>query len=51
VPSLASCWRAIDLSGHNVASYKFALAGALLEIGDGPDEIALDDLAGHTVHR
>ena len=33
------------LFGGNVASYKFALAGALLEIGDGPEPVSLDDLA------
>jgi hypothetical protein len=33
VPSLDSYWRAIILFGRNVASYKFALAGALLELG------------------
>ena len=45
VPSLDSYWRAIVLFGQNVASYKFALAGALLEIGAGPESVSLDDLA------
>jgi hypothetical protein len=45
VPSLDSYWRAIILFGQNVASYKFALAGALLEIGAGSEEVSLDDLA------
>lgn len=44
-PSLASYWRAIVLFGQNVASYKFALAEALLEVGDGPEVVSLDDLA------
>ena len=39
VPSLDSDWRSIVLFGQNVASYKFALAGALLEIGDGPEAV------------
>lgn len=45
VPSLDSYWRAIVLFGQNVASCKFALAGALLEIGNGPEVVSLDDLA------
>ena len=45
VPSLDSYWRAIVLFGQNVASYKFALAGALLEIGTGSEVISLDELA------
>lgn len=45
VPSIDSHWRAIVLFGQNVASYKLALAGALLEIGDGPESVSLDDLA------
>lgn len=35
IPSLDSYWRSIVLFGQNVASYKFALAGALLEISSG----------------
>ena len=45
VPSLDSYWRAIVLFGQNVASYKFALAGALLEIGAGSEVVSLDELA------
>ena len=45
VPSLDSYWRAIILFGQNVASYKFALAGALLEIGAGSEVVSLDELA------
>jgi hypothetical protein len=45
IPSRDSYWRAIVLFGQNVASYKFALAGALLEIGTGSEEVSLDDLA------
>jgi hypothetical protein len=45
VPSLDSYWRSIVLFGQNVASYRFALAGALLEIADGPDAVGLEDLA------
>jgi hypothetical protein len=32
-PSLDSYWRAIILSGWNVASYKFALGQSLLDLG------------------
>ncbi len=45
VPSLDSYWRAIVLFGQNVASYKFALAGALLDIGAGSEAVSLDELA------
>jgi hypothetical protein len=45
VPSLDSYWRAIVLFGQNVASYKFALAGALLEIGADSEVISLDEVA------
>ena len=31
-PTLEDCWRGIVLFGRNVASYKFALAKALLEM-------------------
>ncbi len=46
-PTLANYWRAIILFGRNSASYKFALAKALIEIGHNPrqDLISLDDLA------
>ena len=39
IPSLESYWRAIILFGQNVASYKFALGGALLELGKGPETV------------
>jgi len=47
LPSLDSYWRAIVLFGRNAASYKFALASALLEIGvdSGEDNITLEQLA------
>ena len=45
IPSPDSYWRAIVLFGQNVASYKFALAGALLEIGAGSEDVSLDELA------
>ncbi len=39
-------WRSIVLFGRNVASYKFALAKSLLELGNGDQElIPLEDLA------
>ncbi|TCK06130.1 HNH endonuclease domain-containing protein [Marinobacterium mangrovicola] len=46
-PALANYWRAIILFGLNSASYKFALAKALIEIGNHPgkDLITLDELA------
>ena len=45
-PSLESYWRAIILFGRNVASYKFALATSLLEIGKNTrDVVTLSDLA------
>ncbi len=44
-PTISSYWRAIILFGQNVASYKFALAGALLELGSESELISLDDLA------
>ena len=31
-PSVEDCWRGVVLYGRNTASYKFALATALLEI-------------------
>ena len=45
IPSLDSYWRAIVLFGQNVASYKFALAGALLEVGADSEVVSLDALA------
>ncbi len=45
-PSLDSFWRAVVLFGRNVASYKLALAHALLEVGaEGKDLVSLDELA------
>ena len=45
-PSLASNWRAIILFGRNVASYKFALAKSILELGaTGKTQLKLDELA------
>mgnify|MGYP000442280262 CR=1 FL=1 len=45
-PSLENYWRAIILFGRNVASYKFALAKALLEMKGLPNDlIKLDQLA------
>ena len=46
-PSLEDCWRGIILFGRNVASYKFALGKALLELKPGAGRlIRLDELAG-----
>ncbi len=42
-PSLESYWRAIVLFGRNVASYKFALARALLETGK--NTVSLEELS------
>ena len=45
-PTLDNYWRSIILFGRNVASYKFALAQALLDFRDrGSDLITLDELA------
>jgi hypothetical protein len=45
-PTLDSHWRALILFGRNVASYKFALGHALLELGAGERElVTLDELA------
>jgi hypothetical protein len=45
-PSLDAYWRAIVLFGRNSASYKFALAGSLLELaGRGRTLVTLEDLA------
>ena len=45
-PSLESYWRSVILFGRNVASYKFALGHALLELADeGKSFIPLDTLA------
>ena len=45
-PSLENHWRALILFGRNVASYKFALGKALLELRAAPgDLVRLEDLA------
>jgi hypothetical protein len=45
-PSPENCWRTIVLFGQNVASYKFALAKALLEINPQRNGlIKLEELA------
>lgn len=45
-PAPLDQWRAIVLFGRNVASYKFALAESLLELGAKENEfVALDELA------
>ncbi len=45
-PTLENYWRAIILFGRNVASYKFALAKAMYEFKDNPDDlISLERLA------
>ena len=45
-PRHESLWRAIVLFGRNSASYKFALARALLDLaGAGRDFVRLDELA------
>ena len=45
-PSLENYWRSVILFGRNVASYKFALGHALLEVSEGnPELIRLEDLA------
>lgn len=45
-PTLENYWRAIILFGRNVASYKFALAKALLDLQGRPGELVrLEELA------
>src|SRR3712207_4660967 len=44
-PTLANQWRAVILFGRNSASYKFALAEALLQLSPGGDVVRLDELA------
>ncbi|MFC7537174.1 hypothetical protein ACFQPG_07310 [Sphingomonas sp. GCM10030256] len=45
-PTIENHWRAIVLFGRNVATYKFALAKALLELRAVPNDLLkLDDLA------
>jgi hypothetical protein len=46
LPSLDSHWRSIILFGRNVASYKFALAQALMELSERDDAfVSLEELA------
>ena len=45
-PSVEDCWRGVVLYGRNTASYKFALASALLELNPKSGELVkLDKLA------
>jgi hypothetical protein len=45
-PDLESYWRAVILFGRNVASYKFALAKSLMELGgNGQEVVRLEELA------
>ena len=45
-PGLDSHWRSIILFGRNVASYKFALAKALIELSSRSDPfVTLEELA------
>lgn len=45
-PSLENYWRSVILFGRNVASYKFALSKALIDLSEGNGElITLDKLA------
>ena len=44
-PSNETCWRAIILQGKNTASYKFALARALIETQGSDTCIEISDLA------
>ena len=45
-PGRAACWRAVVLFGQNSASYKFALARALLELAPAqPGLVRLEELA------
>ena len=45
-PTLQSYWRSIILYGRNVASYKFALGKALIDLNKKPNDlIKLEDLS------
>ena len=45
-PSVEDCWRGVVLYGRNTASYKFALATALLELNPKSGQLVkLEDLA------
>ena len=38
-PTLQSYWRSIILYGRNVASYKFALGKALIDLNKNPNDL------------
>ena len=40
-PTLQSYWRSIILYGRNVASYKFALAKALIDLNKKPNDLTV----------
>ena len=44
-PSLSTFWRSVILLGRNTASYKFALAKALLDKGSERAFIPIDEVA------
>ncbi len=47
-PSVEDCWRGVVLYGRNTASYKFALATALLQLKPASGQLVkLEDLAPH----
>ena len=47
-PTVEDCWRGVVLYGRNTASYKFALASALLALKPQAGQLVkLDDLAPH----
>lgn len=49
---MAQHWRSVVLFGRNVASYKFALAKSLLDLGrEGHEQVRLDDLAVPFAHH
>lgn len=51
-PTADSHWRALILFGRNVASYKFALGHALIELAaDKRELVTLEDLAGPFSHH
>jgi hypothetical protein len=50
-PSIETFWRSIILLGRNTASYKFALAKALLEVNDPSSSISLEDLSLPYAHN
>ena len=44
-PTLEAMWRAIVLIGRNTASYKFALAKALIELSNNKSSFTFEDIA------